>query len=125
MFLIKVLANTLYGSGLVRTIHNLLLGHHIYDVLSTTLLYQFLQVLARVESIYGTCRISKTIYDMRFETIGIVNHRLHAKSCFQALGIELSLSLAHHGVYCSSLGLNHCQWHTISIKQYVVCIANT
>ena len=123
MLLVEVFADALHGSGLIRAVHNILLRHHVDDILAPTLLYQFLQVLATMETIDGTGGIAQTVDDVRLKSVGIIHHWLYAVFSLQALGIKFSLRLAHHGIDRCFLCLNHSQRHAIGIKQHIVGIA--
>ena len=123
MFHIKVFADALHSPRLVGTIHDVCLCQHVDDVLTSTFLYQLLQVLARMEAIDGTCRIAQLVDDIGLIAIGVIDHGLHTESRFQTFGIEFCLRLAHYGVNRRLLGLYHCQRHTIGIEQHIVGIA--
>ena len=58
MLQVKMFTDTFYGSGLIGTVHNLVLSLHIDNILAATLLYQFLKILTTMETIDSTGRIT-------------------------------------------------------------------
>ena len=124
MLLVEVFADTLHGTGLIGTIHNVRLRQHVDNVLTSTFLYQLLQVLTGMEPIDCSGRIAQSVDDVSLVAIGVIDHRLHAESCFQTFRIEFCMRLAHHRVNGRLLGFYHCQRHTVSVEQHIVCIAD-
>ena len=122
MLQVKMFTDTFYGSGLVGTVHNLVLSLHIDNILATTLLYQFLKILTTMETIDSTGWITQSVDDVCLESVGIVNYWFYTIFCLQAFGIEFGLGFAHYGIHRCFLSLNYSQRHTVGIKQHIVGI---
>ena len=123
MLLVEVLTDALYGSYLIVAIHDIFFRQRVKDVLTTTLLQQFLQVVTRMETIDCSGRIAQAINHIGLKTIRIIDDGQYPIFLLQTLGVEFCLRLTSNGVNRCFLSLYYSQWRAIRIKQYIVSIA--
>ena len=126
MAFIEPLAHILDGSLLIVSVRDLVIDREIGNVGArcATRHYQF-EVFGGMESIETASRISETVDAMNLVAVGVVNHRTHMITLFEAVGVKFCLVFADNRIFACAFGFNHGKRLAVGAKQHIVGITFT